>query len=246
MLASLPMYDLPETRDATDAYWKTIAQNYGVNAPLCRAGEHAAPWRNPNLLFSQTCGYPYTHEFADQLTYIATPHYDADGCDGPLYCSIIFARKRDELPQLQNLTAAYNSSDSMSGMLALKLVFNKFGLRRKSASIFNTMIESGSHASSLAAVQSGKADVCAIDCVTVALLHRYRPSALLGLHEVARSPSVPGLPYVTRSGDVQKLRDALHIAAATPHAQQLLIKAISVLPSNAYDEILRLESSLST
>ncbi len=39
MLASLPMYDLPEIRDQTDAFWAALAKAYGVK------GELRARWR---------------------------------------------------------------------------------------------------------------------------------------------------------------------------------------------------------
>jgi ABC-type phosphate/phosphonate transport system substrate-binding protein len=238
MLASLPMYDLPEIRAATDGFWDSVATAYGTKIRLTRSANWSAPWHNPNLLFSQTCGYPFTHEFAGKLTYVATPCYDADGCDGANYCSIIFAREAQPITELRHKIAAINSPDSMSGMLALKLVLE--------VQNFTHHIETGSHLASLRAVQSSQADVCAIDCVTVALLRKYRPEALLGLVEIGRSPAVPGLPYVTRCGDVERLNQALTSASKTSHAKALLIKSITVLSVDAYNQILKLEASLNT
>jgi ABC-type phosphate/phosphonate transport system substrate-binding protein len=242
MLASLPMYDLPEIRNVTDGFWAAVAQSYGVKGPLTRAEDWTAPWRNPDLLFSQTCGYPLTHAFKGLLTYVATPHYDADGCDGPYYCSIIFARNAMSLAAFQGRIAAYNSADSMSGLLALKLVFSFW---QGDQAFFSKAVETGSHVASLAAVQQGQADVCAIDCVTVALLQRYRPGALEGLLEIARSPQVPALPYVTRKADIFKLRPALQSAVERPQvATALLISAISHLAVEDYDIITQLEHSI--
>jgi ABC-type phosphate/phosphonate transport system substrate-binding protein len=239
MLASLPMYDLPEIRPATDLFWENIAASYGVEGPLTRGENWSAPWHDPNLLFSQTCGYPFTHGFAGKLTYLATPHYDADGCDGPNYCSIIFARTVAPLATFTGCTAAFNSSDSMSGYLALRLVFAPY------PSVFESGIETGSHVASLAAVQRGMANVCAIDCVTVALLRKHRPAALEGLKEVARSPKVPGLPFVTRSGDKARLQEAL-ISAVQPQqpSDTLLINGISILMPEDYNVIFDLEKSI--
>jgi ABC-type phosphate/phosphonate transport system substrate-binding protein len=61
---------------------------------------------------------------------------------------------------------------------------------------FSEATQTGSHAASLKLVAAGKADVAAIDCVTFALLSRYRPSALTNVRELCRSASAPGLPYV--------------------------------------------------
>jgi ABC-type phosphate/phosphonate transport system substrate-binding protein len=245
MFASLPMYDLPEVKEATSTLWSAIAKRLGSDIPLIRAQDWTAPWRNPALLFSQTCGYPLTHEFAGQLTYVATPHYAADGCDGPNYSSIVFAREKVNLESFRGKTAVINNADSMSGMLALQLVFAPFA---KDGDFFAGAMESGGHFASMIAVQTGKADVCAIDCVTVALCRKHRPTALDGLVEVARSPSVPGLPYVTRSADVVELRDVLREVFKDPAIadvrEALLLKDISVMKDDAYAIIPRLEAQL--
>jgi ABC-type phosphate/phosphonate transport system substrate-binding protein len=245
VLASLPMYDLVETRSETDGFWAALAEAYGAEGGLTRVDDFQSLWRTPELLFSQTCGYPYTHAFAGQLKYIATPHYAADGCEGPNYCSIIFAREAQPLSAFRNHIAAFNARDSASGMLALQLVFAPLAEKGK---FFGKTTETGSHVASLLAVKQGMADVCATDCVTVALLQRYRPSALAGLVEVGRSPLLPGLPYVTRGGDVTKLRAALHAFFRSPkHATlraSLLLKGFTVLPNTAYDVVIAREEQM--
>jgi ABC-type phosphate/phosphonate transport system substrate-binding protein len=245
MLASLPMYDLPELQWATNDFWGALAKRLGTNLPLTRAEDWTSTWHAPNLLFSQTCGYPFTHAFAGQLTYVATPHYGADGCDGPNYSSILFAREKVPLDAFRGTTAAINNADSMSGMLALQLVFSPLARNQE---FFARAIETGGHIKSMEAVQSGQADVCAIDCVTVGLCRAHRPTALEGLVEVGRSPSVPGLPYITRAGDVAKLRDALAGAFADPSLKDardtLLLTGYSILPAGAYDIITELEAVL--
>jgi len=83
MIASLPMYDLPELRTATDAWWSGMAaalRRAGIDPvpdQLTRVDSIAAVWRDPNLLLSQTCGYPLVREMADILQPVATPIYDA-------------------------------------------------------------------------------------------------------------------------------------------------------------------------
>ena len=88
MIASLPMYDLPEIRAATDAWWRGLSEHMGIKGELDRGPDHYQAWRDPDLVFSQTCGYPLTHEFRGRLRLLATPHYAADGCTGPFYRSI--------------------------------------------------------------------------------------------------------------------------------------------------------------
>ncbi|MCB1377729.1 MAG: PhnD/SsuA/transferrin family substrate-binding protein [Alphaproteobacteria bacterium] len=245
MIASLPMYDWPEIRAATDDWWKGIARHIGIDAALQRVENYASLWLSSDLLFSQTCGYPFTHEFAGKLTYVATPHYDADGCAGPNYRSIVFAREMAPLESFRGCTVAFNSPDSMSGMLALKLVFAPYAVKGR---FFGRAFKTGGHLNSLRAVREGAADVCAIDAVCVGLARRHRPQDLDGLVEIARSPSVPGLPYVTVAGNAMKLRQAVSAALDDPDLgdvrDQLLLSGLSVFDPQDYIRIVDLEIAM--
>ena len=245
MIAALQMYDWVEIRDATDRWWAGLSRHLGVDVLLSRAGDYTAPWFDDGLFFAQTCGYPFTHALKGKVKIVATPHYAADGCEGPNYCSFVFARERKPLADYRGTVAAVNSGDSMSGMLALKLVFAPHAEKGR---FFSHAIESGGHLGSLAAVRAGRADVCAIDSVCVALARRYRPQDLDGLVEIARSPSVPGLPWITRAGDPSRLREGLARAFADPDLVEarkaLLISGYSVLEAKAYDRIVVLEAEM--
>ena len=245
MIASLPMYDWPEVREATDAWWAGIARNLGADTALCHEADHAAAWRDSRLLFSQTCGYPFTHEFRRKLKLVATPHYGADGCRGANYRSMVFARQNASLESFSGKIAAVNSPDSMSGMLALQLVFAPHA---RNGRFFAGAIETGGHIDSMIAVRDGKADICAIDAVCAAMARAYRPDYLEGLVEIARSPEVPSLPYVTISGDVAKLRHALIEAFADSDLEEarkhLFLTGHSVLGEKDYDCIINLEAAM--
>jgi len=245
MIAALQMYDWPEMRAATDGWWAGIARHLGVAPALSRPDDFTAPWHSDELLLAQTCGYPLTHALKGQVSYVATPHHDADGCTGASYCSMIFAREMCRPEDLRGAVAAVNTPDSMSGMLALKLVFAPHA---REGQFFSRAVETGGHLNSLAAVREGRADVCAIDSVCVALARRYRPEALAGLAEIARSPAVPGLPLITRVGRPQELREGLRLAFADPELQEvraaLLLSGVSVLDEQAYDRINRLEAEM--
>lgn len=245
MIASLPMYDWEELRPATDAWWAGIRKHLGSGPDLTRRPDYAALWADPQLLFSQTCGYPFTHALKGRVQFVATPHYAAEGCDGPNYCSIIFARRAMDLGDLRGARAAVNNPDSMSGMLALQLVFAPLA---ENGAFFSGVVETGGHVASLAAVRDGVADVCAIDAICVALARRERPELLAGLVEIARSPQVPGLPYVTVAGDVPRLRNALEAAFTDPDLAEtrraLLLTGCSVRPVSGYDRILQLEAEM--
>jgi hypothetical protein len=82
----------------------------------------------------------------------------------------------------------------------------------------------------------------------VALARRYRPDELEGLVEIARSPMVPGLPYVTVAGDITKLRAGLAAAFADPTLREardkLFLTGHSVLDAKDYDRIVELETAM--
>lgn len=245
MIAALQMYDWPELRAATDAWWAGLARHLGVATALSRPEDFTSPWFRDDLLFGQTCGYPFTHALKGKVTLVATPHYACDGCDGPDYSSVIFARKQRAPEEFRGSVAAVNTPDSMSGMLALKLVFAPFA---QGGTFFSGAIETGGHLASLKGVREGKADVCAIDSVCVGLARRYRPQDLDGLVEIARSPRVPALPWITRAGDAERLREGLASAFADPDLndtrEALLLSGFSVLDPSAYDRITALEADV--
>ena len=238
MLATLPMYDFAEIRQHTDRLWHEISRRLGEDIPLDRSRDYTYAWKEPILLFSQICGFPFIHEFYQQLAYIATPHYAAEGCDGPNYCSLLFAIKNRPLEDFRGLRAAVNSVDSMSGMLALKLMVAPYAIDRK---FFHQTILSRSHVNSLLALQQGRADVCAVDAVTVALIRRHRPELLTGLHMIAQSPKVPGLPFVTNIGGVAVIQNVLKDVFADGQLGQtraaLFLSGMTILPPDAYEII---------
>lgn len=246
--ASLPMYDLPEIRWATDALWSAVA------ARLSEAGLAAAPaldresslpdlWTAPALLLSQTCGNPYVRHYRDRLRLVATPRYGAPGCDGPRYSSWLVVREDapgKALADFRGAVCAVNGWDSLSGWVALAAV-----LPEPPDRFFRAALVTGAHVDSLAAVAAGEADIAAIDCVTYALLQRHRPGATAGLRAIGRTGTAPGLPLVTRRDatdeTVEALRSALRGALADPALAEaraaLLIEGIEILGDADYDAI---------
>jgi ABC-type phosphate/phosphonate transport system substrate-binding protein len=239
------MYDWPEVREATTQWWAGLARHLGVMVPLSRPEDHEAAWLRPDLLFSQTCGYPYVHSLAGLVELVATPHYDVDGCEGPFYRSILYARTAAPLEHFRARTAAVNAPNSMSGMLALKLAFAPLA---EDGKFFGGSVTTGSHEASLTAVRDGRADVCAIDAVCAALARRHRPELMAGLVEIGRTPAVPGLPYITRAGDAAALRRALRLAFAdhslAPARRQLFLAGFSERAGSDYEVILEHERAL--
>ena len=256
-LASLPMYDLPELRAATDAWWQGLARAFrregiaDVPDGLDRRNHYAEVWTAPDLLFSQTCGYPLTHALAGKVTLVATPCYGTDGCDGPDYCSFVIVAADSMARAIEDLRGqrcAVNGLDSQSGCNALRALIAPAA---RNGRFFGSVALTGSHTASLAHVASGEADVAAIDCVTHGLLARHRPQALAGTRVLCHTASAPSLPYVTRDGAgpdlLRRLRAGLDRACADPVVAEartaLLLEGTAVLALAAYDRIDAMEQA---
>src|SRR5215207_954855 len=87
--ASLPMYNLPEMRQANAVLWGAIGtelKRQGVadvppTLDFERLPVPAAIERE--ILFTQVCGYPLQTIFRGQATLLGAPIYTVDHCDGP-------------------------------------------------------------------------------------------------------------------------------------------------------------------
>lgn len=256
MTASFPMYDWPEVRSATDDWWQGLARALraeGVqNVPdrLQRSGDVEALWSAPDLLISQTCGYPLTHAWAGRLTVVATPQYDAEGCEGLNYCSFLLARRDDArgLEEFRGTIAAYNGTDSQSGYSALRSVIAPLA---REGRFFRDSICSGGHLKSMQLVASGEADLCAADAVCWALARRHCADLAGRLRPVGRSDLVPGLPYVTAAAapreNLNRLRTAVQAAfedrALGAAREALMLCGHSLTDTSAYQPILDMESA---
>jgi ABC-type phosphate/phosphonate transport system substrate-binding protein len=204
-------------------------------------------WRRPDLLLSQTCGFPYRMlGLAKDVQLIATPVFDAQGCDGPRYRSVLvvseaaWARGATTLAACRGLRAACNGADSHSGMNALRHAVAPLA---REGRFFASVLWTGSHANTLRALANGEADVGAIDCVTLALLRDGQPEALRDIRTIGMSASAPGLPLIASRAlgeqHVQALRDALDAArtADPERARTLRLRGFARLASDAYAEI---------
>lgn len=253
MRASLPMYDLPEVRAATDEWWRGLARHLraaGVaDVPDRLQRDPAAEWTDTGLLFSQTCGYPLTHALAGRVSVLCTPCYDAPGCDGPCYSSVLLVAAGSAAATLADLrggVCAINVRDSHSGCNVLRRMVAPLA---GAEPFFARVVETGSHEASVAAVGGGEADLCAVDAVIHALLQRHAPQRLAGTRALACSPGAPGLPYVAGRGigpaALERARAGIEAALAddrlAPVRAELLISGCARLPLARYDRIAAME-----
>ncbi len=223
-VAALPMYDFPEIFAANDALWRRIAaalraRGFAAPAELTRERDLTDLWRDPGLIFAQTCGYPYMTALREAVVLIAAPEYDFAGCSGADHRSFLVCSKRAsrrELTAFRGAVAAVNAHDSNSGMNLFRATIAPIACGKP---FFSKVIITGSHAASLEAVAEGRADLAAIDCVTFGLLARLRPALSAQVVIVAESPRSPSLPFVLSAGLASALpavREALFEALADP------------------------------
>jgi ABC-type phosphate/phosphonate transport system substrate-binding protein len=252
-IAQLPMYDPPEVRAANDALWRAVAARLrraglaDVPAGLSRHFDRHETWRNDGLLLGQSCGYPAITGFKDRLRIIATPIYDAPGCEGMAHRSFILvpaASRAQSLADLRGKRFALNSWDSNSGMNLARLAFAPLASKGR---FFGEILETGSHAGSLTLIAGGGADAAAIDCVTYALLARGRPALAARTRVLAETAPGPSLPFVTSRetprATVAMLREALASAVADPalEAPRQALFLAAVAPADEGDYAILLD-----
>jgi len=231
---ALPMYNnSPSLAEAARVLLRRVMQGLRAQgwADLMDTAEPADDlptfWRSPTTLLSQTCGYPLVTQLANQVDVLARPHYAVDGCEDHSYCSFVVVRcdsNTTELAHLQGQRLAANSADSHSGMNALRHLLAPLAAQRLiDGKFFTQVLWSGEHARSLALVQAGQADVCAVDCVSFANLAQHRPEAVHGLRVLAHTAQAPSLPWVcnrrlSAEQKVQLLAQVLALPQSAPSA----------------------------
>ena len=191
-----------------------------------------ALWLHPQMLFTQTCWGPMELGLAEHVEVIGQPNYDAfEGGQGALYSSALVMRTGiadvpapgDGVPaipfdRIRGKRFAYNSLDSMSGIIALTRDLEAVG---ENLDIFSGCVASGGHRSSIVAVAEGRADIAAIDCRSWALARCFEPAAAK-VRVVGWTARQKGLPYITAKGTPQALLAKLRRAVAAAFETEVL------------------------
>jgi ABC-type phosphate/phosphonate transport system substrate-binding protein len=258
--ASLPMYNLLEMRAANARFWEAL------RGLLLEAGLDDVPGSltferrpvperlEPEMLFSQTCGYPLETVFKGQAIRLGAPVYDAPGCDtsssrGPTHRAFFVVLATSPAKSLSDVRGGVfllNSPVSNSGMNLPRRALAEIAGGK---AFFRTVIETGGHPASLDRLLRGEGDVASIDCVTFAFLRRYRPSAAARFRIIGETPPSPAIPFVTSvatpSATVDILRAALRRIAGEPRyaaaRDGLMISGIEDVPDAAYGGLLDYE-----
>jgi ABC-type phosphate/phosphonate transport system substrate-binding protein len=240
MIASLGMYDFGAAMAANDRLWALVRdclRAEGVDAPDALTRGEAAywpAWEAPDLLLSQTCGYPYRARLHHRVTYVGTPDYGVEGCPPGHYRSVFVVRgddPRQTLADFEGAPFAFNEALSQSGWAAPQTYAARAGIHLTPA------LMTGGHRRSAQAVAKRRADIAALDAVTYALLLDSDPD-ITRLRVIDATDPTPGLPFITaQGGPAEALFRAIETAIAALAAQDrrtLHLKGLTRIPTDAY------------
>lgn len=218
MTASFPWYDLPSVRWANDVLWKAT----GLGGALDRDTPPDAQWRSGDLVVSQACGLDLFLAEAP-IQPVLAPVFELDCDEGRHYSYLVGARSG---------VAAVNAMTSRSGLSALLTLCQP-----------SSLLVTGSHAASLAAVRDGSADLACIDAVTWHILERDTPSCVAGLPVLERSGPAPAPPFVMRKAGprdllVRRITAAMRAPATRRARRALLLRDVVPVTLDDYAPVL--------
>ncbi|MFS2126958.1 phosphate/phosphite/phosphonate ABC transporter substrate-binding protein [Pseudomonas sp. Pseusp97] len=231
-IAELSMYTAPEViRNASEAWITHTLELLGVRRERWHDEDLHALFLTPDLLFTQTCGYPLMTALRGRVRLIGRPDFDLPHSAGGEHCSLLLVREdeqRNDLQALRGSRGAANNPDSNTGMNLLRHALAPW---QHGGRYFSELHWSGSHRQSLAWLREGRVDLIAVDSVTFAYLALHSPDETSGVRLLQRSAPSPTLPYISSAdaAQAQDLREALNLAldqrpdiAATLHIRRVL------------------------
>lgn len=234
---SLPMYGItPRLREANNALLDALATTLKglgwsepirlVEADFAHIDEH---WLDPQLLLSQTCGYPLMTRLQGKVSLLALPHYRAEGFKDGQYRSRLIVAEQSRftaLAELRGAVAVINGADSHSGMNALRHAVAPLA---DNGDFFREVRVSGGHVNSIQYVHNGQADVAAIDPVTWAHLLDEQPERLTRIRTLGWSAPAPGLPLIGSRALTDEQTSLIRAAlAATLHNAPHLARVLRI------------------
>ncbi|SCK16615.1 phosphate/phosphite/phosphonate ABC transporter substrate-binding protein [Vogesella sp. LIG4] len=245
MLCSLPMYP---HESLLAEFWNALRRRLtagglaGLPTELGWPQDYLAHWRSPELLLSQTCGYPAATLLAEHVQVLGAFHYALPGCSGYQYSSRLTVRRddpRQQLADFRHARAVCNEPHSQSGCHSLRELVAPLA---QDGRFFSSVTFSGAHRLSARQLAAGEADIAALDCISVHLLQQQEPEVFAQLRCIGHTASAPGLPLVTARDTppavVTLLRQALATCVRDPLLQPLLrrlhIADFSVLDAADY------------
>lgn len=239
MIANLPMYHRPELEDAHNRFWQLIKKylkECNIESPkkLSQDAGEMEVWQRSDLVLSQACGMPYRKILHGKVTLIGTPEFGINGCPSGYYRSAFVVHKNDErscLADYENALFAYNNEMSQSGFSAAKAETKKHKFW------FQDTVCSGGHLNSAEMVASKKAEIAAIDAVSLTLMERY-DDFYADIKIICWTKPTPALPYITaidqsKANYFNAIKNAID-ALSQEDRKLLMIKDLINISSDIY------------
>jgi ABC-type phosphate/phosphonate transport system substrate-binding protein len=197
-IAELLMYTAPEPiHQANERWLARILEHLGYARRDAAGLSLMQMWLSPNLLLTQTCGYPLMTALRGKVRVLGRPRYELPDSSGGNHCSLILGRiddARRTLADFRGSRGVINALNSNSGMNLLR---HRLAPLQRDGRFFTRVGISGSHRESLRWLREDLADLAAIDSVTFACLARHAAEEVAGLRVIARSALSPALPFIT-------------------------------------------------
>ncbi|MFJ3481977.1 phosphate/phosphite/phosphonate ABC transporter substrate-binding protein [Pseudomonas sp. NPDC090202] len=241
--AELLMYVAPpRVRVAQEQWLERVLERLGAQRLDASALDLHGLWLSPQMLLTQTCGYPLMTALRGQVQVVGRPAYQLPHSRDGQHCSLLVARVDDPRQTLAAFRGSHgllNSRDSNSGM---NLFRHTLAPLQQDGRFFGEVSLSGGHRNSLAAIKAGQGDLAAIDSVTFDYLARDHSDEVAGLKVIARTATGPCLPYITRLGaDGEVIRQAMNQALLELPDVAKVLAISQVLPATEADYQVLLE-----
>jgi ABC-type phosphate/phosphonate transport system substrate-binding protein len=242
----LLMYVAPEPiRVANERWIARILEQLGHTRLNAEGLSLPELWLSPDLLLTQTCGYPLMTALRGQVRIVGRPRYELPNASAGNHCSLILGRADDPrktLAEFRDSRGVINSEDSNSGMNLLR---QRLAPLNQDGQFFASVGISGGHRESLRWLREHRADLAAIDSVTYAYLAQYVPEEVRALQVIARSALSPTLPFITVASatneQIKKLRQIMNQALRElPDVAQTL-GLPEILPASDRDYLILLD-----
>jgi ABC-type phosphate/phosphonate transport system substrate-binding protein len=236
----LLMYVAPEPIRAANERWiARILEQLGHTRLSADGLSLPELWLSPDLLLTQTCGYPLMTALRGQVRLVGRPRYELPDASAGNHCSLILSRAddpRQTLAQLRDSRGVINSEDSNSGM---NLFRQRLAPLHQHGQFFASVGISGGHRESLRWLREHRADLAAIDSVTYAYLAQHAPHEVSALRVIARSALSPTLPFITvASATDEQIETLRHVMNQTLRELPDVAKTLGlpeILPASTRD-----------
>lgn len=247
MTSDLSMYLAPdEIRQAQEDWLERTLELIGERRGQDRLTDSSSRWLSPELLLSQTCGYPFVTSLRGKVRLVGRPSYKLPHSSGGDHCSLILCRADSPITHLAGFAGSHgliNADDSNSGMNLFRHTLSTV----REGGFFSKVSFTGAHRESIRRLKNHDGDLASIDSVTYDYLDKFQSEEIKGLKIIGRSDVSPCLPYITSilrtEDEASSIRSALNDALKQlPEvAKSLAIKEVLPASKEHYEILLQYE-----